>query len=48
MSETPEVEVADATGHEDELVQTVFPPDEFPDPPQTAADLGNGGSEVPA
>lgn len=42
MSETPEAKVADATGREDDLVDTVFPPDEFPDPPQTATDLGNG------
>lgn len=33
-------EVADATGNEDKVVQTVFPPDEFPDPPQNDTDLG--------
>lgn len=32
--------IADATGHEDELEQTEFPPDEFPLPPQNDTDLG--------
>ena len=34
------VEVADATGNEDDLVHTEFPEEEYPLPPQNDTDLG--------
>ena len=45
MTDTPTSELpTDAMGPDDEalLVQTVFPPDDLPDPEQTPEDLGVG------
>jgi len=42
MSELKQEEIADASSPLDaeRLVSTEFPPDEYPDPPQTTEDMG--------